>query len=94
MTDSDAPAGGDAPGSGPAPDPDRAATLRTVAGEVRGESGESEQVAAMLYRVSDLYDPDEETTVEEIYRNMRTIFQIRERGTLARDRDADAGESD
>ena len=79
--------GGEADGD-PWPDPERAATLRTVAEEVRGESGESEQVAAMLYRVSDLYDPDEETTVEDIYRNVRNVVTIRERGTLARDRDA------
>ena len=64
----------------PSPDPDRAALLREVAEEVRGESSESEQVAAMLYRVSDLYDPDEETTPAEIYRNLRTILQVKERG--------------
>ena len=62
------------------PDPDRAAVLREVAEDVRGESSESEQVAAMLYRVSDLYDPDEETTPAEIYRNLRTILQVKERG--------------
>jgi len=72
---------------GPEPDLDRAALLRAVAEEIRGESGESEQVAAMVYRVSDLYDPDEETTPEAVYRNMRTILRIRERGTLARDGD-------
>jgi hypothetical protein len=64
----------------PSPDPDRAAVLREVAEEVRGESSESEQVAAMLYRVSDLYDPDEETTPVEIYRNLRTILEVKERG--------------
>ena len=61
----------------PSPDPDRAALLREVAEEVRGESSESEQVAAMLYRVS---DPDEETTPAEIYRNLRTILEVKERG--------------
>ena len=64
----------------PSPDPDRAALLREVAEDVRGESSESEQVAAMLYRVSDLYDPDEETTPAEIYRNFRTILEVKERG--------------
>ena len=64
----------------PSPDPDRAAVLREVAEEVRGESSESEQVAAMLCRVSDLYDPDEETTPAEIYRNLRTILEVKERG--------------
>ena len=34
----------------------------------------------MLYRVSDLYDPDEETTPAEIYRNLRTILEVKERG--------------
>lgn len=67
------------------PDPERAALLREVAADIRGDSSESEQVAAMLYRVSDLYDPDEETTPEEIYRNMRNILQVTERGTLARE---------
>ena len=64
----------------PSPDPDRAAVLREVAEEVRGESSESEQVAAMLYRVSDLYDLDEETTPAGIYRNLRTILEVKERG--------------
>ena len=64
----------------PSSDPDRAAVLREVAEDVRGESSESEQVAAMLYRVSDLYDPDEETTPAEIYRNLRTILEVKERG--------------
>jgi len=63
-------------------DPERAATLRTVAEDIRGDSSESEQVAAMLYRVSDLYDPDEETTPAEIYRNVRNILDVKERGGL------------
>ena len=67
-------------------DPERARLLREVAQDVRGDSSESEQVAAFLYRVSDLYDPDEETTPEDIYRNVRNIMQIKERGTLERDR--------
>ena len=67
------------------PNPERAELLREVARDVRGDSSESEQVAAMLYRVSDLYDPDEETTPEAVYRNMRNILRVTERGTLARD---------
>ncbi|UWG50036.1 Uncharacterized protein AArcCO_0715 [Halalkaliarchaeum sp. AArc-CO] len=67
-------------------DPERARMLREVAEDVRGGSSESEQVAAFLYRVSDLYDPDEETTPEDIYRNVRNIMRIKERGTLDRDR--------
>jgi hypothetical protein len=81
--------GDDEPGGetddGRAPNPDRAALLREVAEDVRSDSSESEQVAAMLYRVSDLYDPAEETTPEEIYRNMRNILRVTERGTLARE---------
>lgn len=75
-----------AAGNQPADDPERAAMLRDVAREVRGDSDESERVAAILFRVSDLYDPDEETDPESIYRNMRTILQVSERGTLERDR--------
>ena len=71
---------GDDPG--PGDDPERAALLREVAREVRGDSSQSEQVAAMLYRVSDLYDPDEETTPEDVYRNMRTILRVKERGGM------------
>ena len=64
------------------PDPERAALLREVAEEVRGDSSQSEQVAAMLYRVSDLYDPDEETTPEDVYLNMRNILRVKERGGM------------
>jgi flagellar biosynthesis protein FlhB len=67
------------------PDVDRAALIRAVAEDVRGDSSQSEQLAAILYRVSDLYDPDEETTPEEIYRNVVNILRITERGTLERD---------
>jgi hypothetical protein len=70
----------------PSPDPERMAFLREIADEVRGESSESEHVAAFLYRVSDLYDPDEETTPEDIYVSVRNVMRIKERGTLERDR--------
>ncbi|WP_430505382.1 hypothetical protein [Haloparvum sp. PAK95] len=59
-------------------------TLREVAEDVRGESSESKQVAAMLYRVSDLYDPDEDTSPEEIYLNMRHIMNIKAQGGIER----------
>jgi hypothetical protein len=74
-------------GGGPesAPDPERASVLREVAEEIRGESSESEHVAAILYRVSDLYDPEEETTVEDVYVSVRNVLRIKERGTLERD---------
>ena len=69
-----------------ADDPERVAFLREIADDVRGESSESELVAAILYRVSDLYDPEEETTPEDIYLNMRNILRVKERGGLP-DRD-------
>jgi len=59
-------------------DPERAETLREIAEDVRDDSSESEQVAAMLYRVSDLYDPDEETSPKDIYLNMREILRTKE----------------
>jgi hypothetical protein len=63
-------------------DPERVALLREIAEDIRGESSESEQIAAMLYRVSDIYDPDEETSPAEIYRNVRNILDVKERGGL------------
>lgn len=68
------------------PDAERVDALRTIADDVRGASSESEQLAAILYRVSDLYDPDEETTPEDIYRTVRNIVEIKARGGLP-DRD-------
>jgi hypothetical protein len=73
-------------GSEPAADPERAAFLREIAEDVRGESSESEHIAAFLYRVSDLYDPGEETTPEDIHVSVRNVFRIKERGTLERNR--------
>jgi hypothetical protein len=61
-------------------DDDKRACLRAVAEEIRGDSNESEQVAAMLYRVSDVYDEDEETTPRDVYVNMRNILRVKERG--------------
>jgi hypothetical protein len=64
--------------------PDRAATLREVAEDVRGESSESEQLANVLYRTSDIYDPDEDTTPEEVMQNVKFILEVKERGGLGR----------
>ena len=61
-------------------DAERVTTLREIADDVRGESSESRQLAAILYRVSDLYDEDEQTDPIEIYRNVETIMQIKARG--------------
>ncbi|WP_265111389.1 hypothetical protein [Halosolutus halophilus] len=66
------------------PDPERVDRLRTIADEVRGETSESKQLANILYRTSDLYDADEETTPEEIVRNVKLILEVKERGGLER----------
>ena len=60
------------------------AFLREIAGDVRGDSSESKQLSAILYRVSDLYDPDEQTSPEEIYLNVRHIMQIKAQGGIER----------
>ena len=85
MPDDDADESGDADASRFAPDSERARLLRETAEDVRGDTSESEQLAALLYRVSDLYDADEETTPEEIHRNVRNILRITERGGLRRE---------
>ena len=60
------------------PNPDRVATLREIGDDIRGESSESKLVAAILYRISDLYDPEEETSPRDIYVNMREIIRTKE----------------
>ncbi|MFC4437378.1 MULTISPECIES: hypothetical protein [Natrialbaceae] len=66
------------------PDPERVATLREIADEIRGESSERKQLANILYRTSDLYDEDEDTSPEEIVRNVKFILEVTERGGLGR----------
>ncbi len=67
------------------PDDDEARKfLREVAADVRGDSSESKQLSAILYRVSDLYDADEETSPEEIYLNIRHIMRIKAQGGIER----------
>ena len=67
------------------PDDDEVrAFLREVAGDVRGDSSESKQLSAILYRVSDLYDSAEQTSPEEIYLNVRHIMQIKAQGGIER----------
>ena len=63
--------------------------LREVAEEVRArdDSSEASQVAAFLYRVSDLYKEGEETSPAEIYLNMRHIMDIKAQGGLDRGRE-------
>ena len=67
-------------------DPERVRLLRAVADDIRetSTSSEAEQLAAIVHRISDLYDPDEETSPGEIYRNARFIMQVTARGGLDR----------
>ncbi|PSQ18897.1 hypothetical protein BRD00_03920 [Halobacteriales archaeon QS_8_69_26] len=62
------------------PDPERVRLLREIADEIRGDSGESKHVAALLYRVSDIYDEGEDATPRDVYVNMRNILRVREQG--------------
>ena len=64
--------------------PERVRLLREVADEIRGDAVERQHLAAILYRVSDLYDESEETTPEEIYRNVRYIMEVTAQGGLDR----------
>ena len=66
------------------PDPERVALLREIADEIRGESSERKQLANILYRTSDIYDPDEQTDPEEVVRNVKFILEVVERGGLGR----------
>lgn len=76
----------------PDDDPETATQLRSVAEEIRNaETTNNEQVAAMLYRVSDLYDPEESTTTQDIYLNMRNILNIKEHGGIRRGSDSESG---
>ena len=70
-------------------DEEKRAMLRDVAQEIRARDGSSEasQVAAFLYRVSDLYKEGEETSPAEIYLNMRHIMDIKAQGGLNRGRE-------
>ncbi|WP_290818832.1 hypothetical protein [Halovivax sp.] len=66
------------------PDPERVALLREIADDVRGDSSERKQLANVLYRVSDIYDADEETSPEDVVRNVKFILEVKERGGLER----------
>lgn len=65
-------------------DPERAALVREIADDVRAESSESKQLSAILYRVSDLYDPNEQTSPEEIYLNVEYIMNVKDQGGIDR----------
>jgi hypothetical protein len=66
------------------PDPEKMQVLRDIADEVRADSSESKQLANVLYRTSDLYDEAEDTSPEEIIRNVKFILDVKERGGLGR----------
>jgi hypothetical protein len=60
-------------------DPEKAALLREIAEEIRIDNEtKSEQIAAILHRISDMYDADEETSPQDIYLNMKYILGIKE----------------
>jgi hypothetical protein len=61
-------------------DAEKRAALREIADEVRDGDTHSDQVAAMLYRISDIYDPEEDTDARDVYVNMRNILQVKEAG--------------
>jgi DNA-binding transcriptional ArsR family regulator len=68
------------------PDPERVEMLRAVAEEIRQseDSSEAEQLAAVVHRVSDLYDDAEETSPREIAIAMRTILRVSDQGGIDR----------
>jgi DNA-binding transcriptional ArsR family regulator len=68
------------------PDPERVEMLRAVAEEIRQseDSSEAEQLAAVVHRVSDLYDDAEETSPREIASAMRTILRVSDQGGIDR----------
>jgi len=71
--------GDDGPGAARGDDEKRE-FLREIAEELRGDDTESKQVAALLYRVSDVYDSDEDTDPRDVYVNMKSILRVKEAG--------------
>jgi hypothetical protein len=66
-------------------DPEKVAFLRDIAEEIRtDEISNNEQIAAILHRVSDLYDEREETSPQDIYLNMKYILSVKEQGGIQR----------
>lgn len=69
----------------PADDPEKRDVLRAVADDLRDEdSAEAERIAALVHRVSDMYDEDEDVDAQHVYLNMRNILQISEQGGINR----------
>jgi len=67
-------------------DADKRDALREVADELREEGGseEAERIAALVHRVSDIYDDAEDVDAQHVYLNMRNILQISEQGGIER----------
>lgn len=66
-------------------DDEKRDALREAADELRdADSEEAERVAAIVHRVSDIYDDDEDVDAQHVYRNMRNILQISEQGGIER----------
>jgi hypothetical protein len=66
-------------------DPEKAAFLREIAEEIRtDEISNNEQIAAILHRISDMYDEDEEASPQDIYLNMKYILQVKEQDGIPR----------
>ena len=70
----------DGDGTADRSDAEKRAVLREAADELRGEDTPSKQVAALLYRVSDVYDPAEDTDPRDVYVNMKNILHVKEAG--------------
>jgi len=66
-------------------DEEKRDVLREVADDLRErDTDEAERIAALVHRVSDIYDENEETDPQHVYLNMRNILQISEQGGLGR----------
>ena len=66
-------------------DAEKRDALREVADELREEdSDEAERIAALVHRVSDIYDDGEDVDAQHVYLNMRNILQISEQGGIER----------
>ncbi|MGB9965260.1 hypothetical protein [Halobacterium hubeiense] len=66
-------------------DAEKRDALREVADELReNDSDEAERVAAIVHRVSDIYDESEDVDAQHVYLNMRNILQISEQGGIER----------
>ncbi|MCD2199785.1 hypothetical protein LPA44_07730 [Halobacterium sp. KA-4] len=66
-------------------DAEKRDVLRDVADDLREEgSEEAERIAAIVHRVSDIYDEDEDVDAQHVYLNMRNILQISEQGGIER----------